>query len=138
MKKVDEYFEQEVPKIESPERIHMKYQSIYMGDYFTICLEPATSQVSENIAHYRKRISAVTGIPFNADYQFHISIAYQVIHLNKEEKKERDRNLVEIRERLNRNLDTFILPPPGLVFFDTMYAFYKDKELTYRWMKSSR
>lgn len=137
IKKLDEYLEKQVPEIEKPPEIRMKYSTINLDKYFTINLEPATDRISASLSHYRKTLSNITGIPVNEKYFFHISLAYLIINLNEEEKTERDENLREMRERFMKNLDEFTLPAPHLTFFDTMYAFYKDKSMTFRWWKST-
>lgn len=92
---------------------------------FAINLMPANSATEQALKTYRNAITSATGVraPNHDHYQFHISLAYRLIHLTDLEEIKLDQLLTVVDERLQAEFGIFELPAPQLTFFENMFHF---------------
>ena len=88
-------------------------------------LKPADAETDQALRTYRDRVAQATGVRFpdHEQYQFHISLAYRLIHLTEAEESELDRLLTSIDQYLQSHFGLFEAPPPQLTLFDDMFRF---------------
>ena len=136
LKECDAFFLDCVPQIPSPQPLTMRYAASHGN--FNIGLEPSDLEAKEALRHYRDQVADATGVrrANHETYQFHVSLAYQLIELNAAEEK----LYAAFKRRMGEVLDTcrsgdpdgsaetITLPPPRLVFFDDMFRFVPEDQ----------
>ncbi|MCK4516459.1 MAG: DUF1868 domain-containing protein [Spirochaetaceae bacterium] len=122
---IDEAFKRAIDPIPIPSAIRMKIDSC------TACrvnLSPYDEETRNGLHRYRKNIAAATGLglPGHHTYQFHITLAYELVQLTNEERH----TLIPVLETINKRLiegPEYLVPgPPKFVIFNNMHGFHSD------------
>lgn len=109
-----------------PKKLRMRF--VDFGPYRTtihIRLEPADDETMEVLSCFRDALSEASGVrhPNHDSYQFHVSLAYLLCSLTKEQ----ERALFQFQDRwsyrLSEGFDILELRAPELVFFENMFFF---------------
>lgn len=119
----------QVQTVPAPSTLRMKYDQ--MSEALTsIELEPADDATRDALWRYRDAIADVTGIRFpdHDQYKFHISLAYQLIHLTPDEIAEQEGLRKWLSQILQQSDEQFVSNVPQLAFFDDMFRFVGDQE----------
>lgn len=119
----DRFFISNVPTVPTPAGFRMRYK--FIRKHATIELEAADAYTQQSLREYRHQISDVTGVrhPNHDRYNFHISLAYELIELTPEEEAERQATFAKIDARLEKTFGIFETSSPQLTFFDDMFKF---------------
>lgn len=126
LEEVDQYFREQIDKIEPMKSVEMKCESIHMSkNGCSIRLIPNSKEDEAILAKYRDDVADGCGLRFpnHHDYHFHISLAYLWKELNEEELSERVATVRRINDYLLKEVKPFTMPPAKLVFFNTMFRF---------------
>lgn len=120
----DEHFIGTVTTVPPPAAIRMRFVETSRKSC-AINLEPADRETALALQTYRDAVAEATGVRFpNHDtYQFHISLAYRLIHLTDHEEAELDTLLTTVDRHLAQNFALFEPAAPQLTFFDDMFHF---------------
>ena len=107
-------------------RFNMKFGGL--GPFHTtlhVLLDPADWATRKALASFREEISRVTGMrhPTHDDYRFHVSLAYLLRPLSKQDKSDYLSYTAEIGARLEAVFSTLRLGQPELVLFEDMHDF---------------
>ena len=120
----DDYFIKTVPTVAPPAAIRMRFVETTRKS-FTINLRPADAETAQALRTYRDGVAAVTGVraPDHDQYQFHISLAYRLIHLTAAEEAALDQLLTTVDQYLHEHFGHFEPAAPQLTLFDDMFCF---------------
>ena len=119
----DHYLLENVPTVAPPKSIQMRYSG-KLGNV-SIILKPDNAVTKQALYGYRRTIAEKTGVQSARDesYQFHISLAYQLIELTEDEEV----NWAAFNEGMGAMLadsaEIYTPAAPELVFFDDMFRF---------------
>jgi len=125
----DSFFKAQVSAIPAPSTLRMKCNRLPEFNMY-VELESADDETEQALRRYRNAIADVTGVRFpeHDQYKFHISLAYQLIHLTPEEKVERQALYTRLTDIVQQSNKPFVLNAPQLVFFDNMFQFVTYQE----------
>ena len=131
MGEVDAVFERVWNTLPTAPTFRMAFDYLDIGDYITVRLKPADDDANAVIRRYRNQLSEVYGIrqPNHDSYFFHISLAYAVRKMSKQDLGASAGLIASWKDRLERELAHIDLQPANLVFFDDMsnYAAKRSK-----------
>lgn len=88
-----------------------------------IVLEPKTELDAKKLSNFREFVATRTGIQLPENYTFHISLAYQLMELDEQEKKEMDQFLQSINQKYLHLIQEINVHKVDFVLFNDMYAY---------------
>lgn len=117
-----------VQQLEFPRRLRMRFAGL--GPFETtlhVLLDPADWATRKALNTLREELARVTGIrhPNHHGYRFHVSLAYLLQPLSKQDKHDYLAFTAEVETRLEAVFSTLRLGPPELVLFEDMHDFVK-------------
>jgi hypothetical protein len=124
---VDEVLRAAVHSVKPFKAVQMTADTPVLGAALVIRLRSVNADNETSLRNYRNRLSATTGIRFpNHDtYNFHISLAYDLVKLNDDEQTLFRATSEKVKERL-QSLGAFKIENPKFVMFDDMGAFFSE------------
>ncbi|MBL8130637.1 MAG: DUF1868 domain-containing protein [Anaerolineae bacterium] len=129
LSQVDQFFIDTVPLVPAPDNFRMVMT--FLGGWgLSFRLSPADEETYTGLRNYRRDLSLATGVryPDHDAYEFHLTLAYQIIHLNEDER----RIYAELRRRrgdeLRGEIGVVNTGKPVLTFFEDMTAFVAVEE----------
>lgn len=123
----DELLRDMLKDIDFPERIMMAPVGCRKGS-IVFNLRPADAENANMLRNFRDNVAKATGVRFpnHETYQFHITLAYNLVHLTDEEKVLYQLVVEAVDERLIERLPTLTLGSPKFVLFHDMGEFKED------------
>ena len=109
-----------------PAELRMRFADVGPSDVtLHLRLDPATDATRAALATFREAVSAATGIrhPVHDRYRFHISLAYQRIWMDADERRAFEGFVDGAAASLGEAFGELVLGPPRLTLFDDMFAF---------------
>lgn len=128
---VDQYFIKQFEKIQPMKCVEMQCSGIEISESgIMLRLKPNSKKDEGILKKIRNDIAEQCGLRFpnHDDYGFHISLAYYWKELNEKEKEERKATNDSINDYLKKELNSFVMQPGKLVFFDTMFRFETSRD----------
>lgn len=124
LKQMDQFFIERVAAVDPPDNFRMCLTYIG-GKGLSFRLSPADEGTYEALRDYRGRISEVTGVryPDHDTYEFHLTLAYNLIVLTDDENRAFAEWKLKLGEALRCEVGVFDTGAPQLTFFDDMFAF---------------
>lgn len=122
----DTFFLDTVPKVLTPRNFRMAFKLLWQSSSgISIRLQPADDASHKAIWRYRHAIAQATGVRFpdHDQYEFHISLAYQIMELDAAETDGMQAFRQQVDTHLRQHFDIFDTGEPYLTFFDDMFAF---------------
>lgn len=122
---VDDYLSrqwQTLPEFSAPD---MRFKRLEYGEFITILLEPVNETVEQKLRQARDVLAEALQIRFpgHETYRFHLSLAYGIIPINVDDRKQMDRWVERWEPVLRDALNPVELLPPALCFFEDMTHF---------------
>jgi hypothetical protein len=121
---VDTFLIEQVGRVVPPKNLRLC--TTYVGGQgLSFRLSPADESTYEAIWDYRARVAAATGIryPDHDSYQFHLTLAYNLVTLSPQESVMFSDWRFSLGEKLRGEIGIFDTGEPTLTFFDDMFAF---------------
>ncbi|PJF26696.1 MAG: hypothetical protein CUN53_06865 [Phototrophicales bacterium] len=121
---MDQFFIERVATVAPPDNFRMCMTYIG-GKGLSFRLSPADEDTYHALHGYRRRISEATGVhyPDHDTYEFHMTLAYNLIVLTDDEKRAFAEWKLNLGEALRCDVGVFDTGAPHLTFFDDMFAF---------------
>ncbi|MDF2650980.1 MAG: hypothetical protein K0Q73_6785 [Paenibacillus sp.] len=106
LEETDAFFAEKLETVDMPRDFAMKVESVGFGH--CIWLRPADQATAERLRDFRDKVAQVTGVKFpdHDSYEFHITYAYQLMHLTPEEETHLSEVLDQISSKVKEHLDT--------------------------------
>lgn len=126
---VDRFFIQALAPVTPPSGFRMVMT--YLGGWgLSFRLSPADEGTYEALRAYREQVSEATGVryPDHNTYEFHMTLAYQLIALDAEEKADYAARRLAWGEKLRCEIGVFETGVPVLTFFEDMFAFTPERQ----------
>lgn len=126
LEQVDQLFSEQYNEIPLPSGFAMIFNYLRISDSaMMVYLLPQSEAVARSLQAFRDAVSEKLGVRFpdHERYEFHISLAYKIMHLTDEEELEIQQFKVDLEQDFRQNFGTYISSPPQLVFFKDMFAF---------------
>lgn len=126
---LDDFFEKQYKDIEIPESFSMNYNGFEIGDVIIVKLVPNSNKDFIKIKKFRDAVSKKFGLRFpnHNNYLFHITLAYNIIKEDKDNKKKIDYIRQRVHNYLKDNFGIFKTSSPELMFFNNMFEFTKSR-----------
>lgn len=121
---VDAFFIDALAAMTPPHGLRMVMT--YLGGWgLSLRLSPADETTYTALKAFRQQVSALTGVrhPDHDTYEYHLTLAYQLIALDDAERAAYTAFRDAWGERLRAEIGVFAPPPPLLTFFEDMFAF---------------
>lgn len=121
---MDDFFMERVATVVPPDNFRMCLTYIG-GKGLSFRLSPADEDTYRALHDYRGRIAAATGVryPDHDTYEFHLTLAYNLITLSDDENRAFAEWKLNLGEALRCDIGVFDTGTPQLTFFDDMFAF---------------
>jgi hypothetical protein len=126
---VDQYFIRALAPVVPPSSFRMVMT--YLGGWgLSFRLSPADEATAVALQTYRNQASAASGVryPDHDTYQFHLTLAYQLMALDEAEQAAYAEFRLHWGEALRGEIGVFETPAPVLTFFENMFAFVPASE----------
>ncbi|NOU96917.1 DUF1868 domain-containing protein [Paenibacillus sp. LMG 31456] len=122
LEQVDYFFIEQYETIRKPEAFSMMCNTIRPTG---IRLVPRTEEDWMKLSKFRDEVSVKWGLRFpgHDQYEFHITLAYNLVELTEAEKVARDAYMDEISAQVKSSFGVFETSAPELVFFEDMFLF---------------
>jgi hypothetical protein len=90
-----------------------------------LSLDPADAATADTLTAFREAVSEATGVrhPVHDRYRFHISLAYQRVWMDADERSLFEGFVRGVEDELRSGFGELVLGPPQLTLFDDMFAF---------------
>ena len=124
----DRFFIEQSRQIQFPSSFAMKFaQARYPA---TLKVEPADAETAKSLVVFREQMAELLGVrrPNFDEYEFHITLGYNLIGLEQHEIVEQTNTFEAINQRLTESFGRFETSAPALTFFDDMAKFVREPE----------
>lgn len=123
----DQFFISTVPTVPAPPpfRMCMTHLGDLRAHVLTFRLSPADDATDAALYTYRNALADATGVryPYHDLYPFHLTLAYQLMHLDDEETRAYADLRLRLADELRCEVGVFEPEAPLLTFFDDMFRF---------------
>lgn len=127
LEKVDDFFEKKYKEVKPLPKTKMIFDYIDITNNIIIVrFNPESEAAADHLKHFRDDVSEKLGLRFpdHDRYGFHISIAYQLWEMSREENEEIQRTCDLWNDRLKKERPIFTLRQPDMTYFENMYMFH--------------
>ena len=124
LEETDRFFKTKLAELEFIDDITMHIDSLRVASVISVALIP-DEKTNEKIRGFRDELAHLTGVrhPNHDEYIFHITLAYNLVHLSNEERKHVDDLAVQATEHLKKTFPLIRAGMPRLVYFPDMFSF---------------
>lgn len=124
LEKTDVFFREQLSELKFSTDFTMEFAELRVGGGISVALVPDHKTKSE-IRAFRDELAHLTGIrqPNHAGYVFHITLAYNLILLDQDEREEVNRLGSQLDTRLRESIAVVEPDLPRLVYFEDMFSF---------------